>query len=61
MIKEDNEDDLNQTPSAQKRLDPPIVTAGKGQGDDDDEILSKIKSQTVLESAQSIDKYLNSL
>ena len=61
MIKEDNEDDLNQTPSVQKRLDPPIVTAGKGQGDDDDEILSKIKSQTVLESAQSIDKYLNSL
>ena len=51
MIKEDNEDDLNQTPSVQKRLDPPIVSAGKDQEDDDDEILSKIKSQTVLESA----------
>ena len=61
MLKEDHDEDFTEAPQVQKHPDPPILTSVESKEDDDEIILSKIKSQTVLQSAQQFEKYRKSL
>ena len=61
MLKEDHDEDFTEAPQVQKHPDPPILASVESKEDDDEIILSKIKSQTVLQSAQQFEKYRKSL